>query len=61
MNYGILLILVIEFIVFVTPIGKLISITPMNIILILIVFFINLMAFFIYELIKPLLEKYFED
>ncbi len=61
MNYGILLILVIEFIVFVTPIGKLISITPMNINLILIVFFINLMAFFIYELIKPLLEKYFED
>ena len=61
MNYGILLILVIEFIVFVTPIGKLISITPMNIILILILFFINLMAFFIYELIKPLLEKYFED
>ncbi|MDY3948551.1 MAG: hypothetical protein SOZ04_04305, partial [Bacilli bacterium] len=61
MNYGLLLILLIELIVFVTPIGKLISITSINISLILIVFLINFMAIFIYELIKPFLAKCFKD
>ena len=61
MNYGLLLILLIEFIVFVTPIGKLISITSIDFVLILVVFLINLMSIFIYELIKPLLVRYFKD
>ena len=61
MNYGLLLILLIELIVFVTPIGKLISITSIDISLILIVFLINFMAIFIYELIKPFLAKCFKD
>ena len=61
MNYGLLLILLIELIVFVTPIGKLISITSIDISLILIVFLINFMAIFIYELIKPFLVKWFKD
>ena len=61
MNYGLLLILLIEIIVFVTPIGKLISITLIDISLILIVFLINFMAIFIYELIKPFLVKWFKD
>ena len=61
MNYGLLLILLIEFIVFVTPLGKLISITSIDFALILVVFLINLMSIFIYELIKPLLVKYFKD
>ena len=61
MNYGLLLILLIELIVFVTPIGKLISITSIDISLILIVFLINFMAIFIYELIKPFLVKRFKD
>ena len=61
MNYGLLLILLIELIVFVTPIGKLISITAIDISLILIVFLINFMAIFIYELIKPFLVKWFND
>ena len=61
MNYGLLLILLIELIVFVTPIGKLISITSIDISLILIVFLINFMAIFIYELIKPSLVKWFKD
>ena len=59
MNYGLLLILLIELIVFITPVGKLISITSMS--LILLVFIINFMAIFIYELIKPLLVKLFKD
>ena len=61
MNYGLLLILLIEFIVFVTPLGKLISITSIDLALILVVFLINLMSIFIYELIKPLLVRYFKD
>lgn len=61
MNYGLLLILLIELIVFVTPIGKLISITSIDISLILIVFLINFMAIFIYELIKLFLVKWFKD
>ena len=61
MNYGLLLILLIELIMFITPVGKLISITSMNISLILLVFIINFMAIFIYELIKPLLVKCFKD
>ena len=61
MNYGLLLILLIELIVFVTPIGKLISITSIDISLILIAFLINFMAIFIYELIKPFLAKLFKD
>ena len=61
MNYGLLLILLIEFIVFVTPLGKLISITSIDFTLILVVFLINLMSIFIYELIKPLLVRYFKD
>ena len=61
MNYGLLLILLIELILFITPVGKLISITSIDISLILVVFIINFMAIFIYELIKPLLVKWFKD
>lgn len=61
MNYGLLLILLIELIVFITPVGKLISITSIDISLILVVFLINFMAIFIYESIKPLLVKWFDD
>lgn len=61
MNYGLLLIILIELIVFITPVGKLISVTSINISLILVVFLINFMAIFIYELIKPLLVKFFKD
>lgn len=61
MNYGLLLILLIELIVFVTPVGKLISIASIDISLILVVFLINFMSIFIYELIKPILVKRFKD
>lgn len=61
MNYGLLLIILIELIVFITPVRKLISVTSINISLILVVFLINFMAIFIYELIKPLLVKCFKD
>lgn len=61
LNYGILILLVIEAIVFLTPIGSFISIEtlPPNIILNALLF--NLIAFIIYELIKPILKRLFKD
>ncbi len=61
MNYGLLLIFLIELVVFVTPAGKLINIASIEVGLIFVVFLINLMAIFIYELIKPLLVSWFKD
>ena len=60
-NYGLLLIFLIELVVFVTPVGKLINIASIEVGLIFGVFLINLMAIFIYELIKPLLVSWFKD
>lgn len=61
LNYGILILLVIEAIVFLTPIRSFISIEtlPLNIILNALLF--NLIAFIIYELIKPILKRLFKD
>lgn len=61
LNYGILILLVIEAIVFLTPIGSFISIEtlPLNIILNALLF--NLIAFIIYELLKPILKRLFKD
>ena len=61
MNYGLLLIFLIELVVFVTPVGKLINIVSIEFGLIFVVFLINFMAIFIYELIKPLLVSWFKD
>ncbi len=61
MNLGLILILIIELLVFMTPIGSLISIKSINYKIIIIVFIINASALFIYEAIKPLMEKCFED
>lgn len=61
MNYGILLILIIEFIVFMTPIGKVLNIVLIDYKVLLTVFSINLISIFIYELLKPILVKHFKD
>lgn len=61
MNIGIFLILIIELLVFMTPIGSLISIKRINYKILTIVFLINLSAIFIYEIIKPLLKECFKD
>lgn len=61
LNYGLLLIFLIELVVFVTPVGKLINIASIDVGLIFGVFLINLMVIFIYELIKPLLVSWFKD
>lgn len=61
MNIGLAIILIIELFVFVSPIGRFISIESIDTKIILIVFLINLSSLIIYELIKPILCKYFKD
>lgn len=61
MNIGIIIILLIEILVFVTPIGKLINIEKIDYYTLIIVFLINMSSIFIYEILKPLLKKHFKD
>lgn len=61
MNIGILVVLAVEAIFFLTPVGKIIDIVPIQINLILIVAAFNLLGFVFYELGKPLLKKLFKD
>lgn len=61
MNIGLAIILLIELLVFMTPIGKIISVESIKPSLVLIVFLINSSSFIIYELLKPLLKKVFKD
>ena len=61
MNIGLAIVLIIELLVFVSPIGRFISIERIDTKIILIVFLINLSSLIIYELIKPILCKYFKD
>lgn len=61
MNIGLAIILIIELLVFVSPIGRFISIESIDTKIILIIFLINLSSLIIYELIKPILCKYFKD
>lgn len=61
MNLGLILILIIELLVFMTPVGSLISIKSINYKIIIIVFLINSSALLIYEALKPLLKKCFKD
>ena len=61
MNIGLAIILLIELLVFMTPLGKIISVESIKPSLVLIVFLINSFSFIIYELLKPLLKKVFKD
>ena len=61
MNIGLTIIILIELLVFMTPLGKIISVESIKPSLVLIVFLINSSSFIIYELLKPLLKKVFKD
>ena len=61
MNIGLAIILLIELLVFMTPLGRIISVESIKPSLVLIVFLINSSSFIIYELLKPLLKKVFKD
>lgn len=60
-NYGILLLLVIELLVFLTPVGSIINVETVSASLLLKVTIFNILSFVIYELIKPMLVKVFKD
>ena len=61
MNYCLLLVILIEMIFFLTPVGKVIEIAnvPLNIMLYVVI--VNMFVFFIYEGVKPVLNKLFKD
>lgn len=61
LNFGILILLVIEAIVFLTPLGKFISVETLEIIEILKILIFNVLVFFIYEILKPILRRVFKD
>ena len=60
-NIGILIILVVEGIFFLTPLRRFIGIVSVSIPLMLLIIVANLVVFFIYELLKPVLLGLFED
>lgn len=61
LNVGILIILIIEAIFFLTPLRQFIGIVSIPISLMLIIVICNLSAFFVYELLKPVLLGLFDD
>ena len=60
-NVGLLIIFIIEAIFFLTPLRSFIGVVSIPYTLMLIIIVINLMVFFVYELLKPVLLGLFED
>lgn len=61
MNIGLIIIILVEFIFFATPLGSVINIVKLNLNQILLVFIVNAISFILYELMKPVLVKNFKD
>ncbi len=61
LNVGILFLLVIQVLVFFTPVGKLFGLTIISVKQFIFVILINIISFVILELVKPLLVKLFKD
>ena len=61
MNLGIIAVVLVELLFFVTPVGKIIDIEILEISHIIVLFLINLISFAMYEIIKPMLTKLFRD
>ena len=61
MNIGLLIVLLIEALMFLTPIGSFIGIVKLDLILIIKILLFNLFGFILYEIGKPVLKKYFKD
>ncbi len=61
LNAGILILLIIQLIVFFTPIGFIFGLTSITMLEFVYVVIVNIMAFVIIELLKPLLTKIFKD
>ena len=61
MNIGMLVLILMQILVFSTPIGSLFKITPLNLTQVLIVVIVNIVAFLFIELSKPIIKKLFKD
>ena len=61
MNLSIIALLIIELIVFLTPVGTYLRIETISIKVFIITFLFNISSIFIYEGLKPFLKKYFKD
>ncbi len=60
-NIGISILLIIEALIFLTPIGNIINVVVVDIKAILLVILFNLLAFIIYEISKVKVAKIFKD
>ena len=61
LNIGILILMIIQLVVFLTPVGKLFGLVIINIPQLIYVIIINIIAFIIIELLKPFIVKRFKD
>ena len=61
LNLGILALLIVQVVVFFTPIGKIFGLTVISLSQFIYVVLINVISFVILEIIKPLLVKLFKD
>ena len=61
MNIGLIIVVLIELIVFATPVGRLINVTTISMSLLLKVVIFNFLSFIMYEISKPILKHIFKD
>ena len=61
MNIGLLAIILVELIVFLTPVGSFVGVVAIESSILIKAIIVNLFAFFIYEVIKPIARKVFND
>ncbi len=60
-NIGVSILIIIELLVFATPLGNIINIATLEMSLLLKVVAFNLLSFILYEALKPILKHYFKD
>lgn len=61
LNVGILFLLIIQLIVFLTPIGSIFGLVQISLLNFIIVFLINIVGFILIELLKPVLTRFIND
>ena len=61
MNLGIISLVLIQFIIFLTPISKVLHIVTLGFNEVLIIIVLNIIAFLFMEVLKPIISKRFED
>ena len=61
LNIGIMVLLLVQLLVFLTPIGQIFSLTSISIGEFIFVIIVNIFSFAIIEILKPLLNKWFKD